>query len=123
MQVSLLSPAFLALSVTAILLLSLLRSAARQAAFLAINLVFVAGLVLGWVGAISSVSFVLFGYLLARLSRRYAGVGLGVGIVSFTAIFVYMRRSDFLDWILPEALLTRALVTAGSAFCSSRFCT
>jgi D-alanyl-lipoteichoic acid acyltransferase DltB (MBOAT superfamily) len=116
MQVSLLSPAFLALSVTAILLLGLLRGAARQAAFLAINLVFVAGLVLGWVGAVSSVSFVLFGYLLIQLTRRYAGVGLGAGVVVFTVVFVYMRRYDFLEWILPDALLTRALATAGLSF-------
>jgi membrane protein involved in D-alanine export len=116
MQVSLLSPAFFGLALSAIILLSVLRGVARQLAFLALNLVFVWGLLLGPVGALSTLFFALLGYGLVQLAILKRRAGLTLGLLLYVALFVYLRRYDFLHWVLPERLLPRALSTVGLSF-------
>lgn len=116
MQVSLLSPGFLALALAAIVLLSLLQGVARQLAFLALNLIFVWGLLLGLVGAASTLLFTLVGFGLVHLARRQGRAGLAMGLVAFVILFVTMRRYDFLGWILPETFLPWFLSTIGLSF-------
>jgi alginate O-acetyltransferase complex protein AlgI len=115
-QVSLLSPAFLGLALAAVILLSVLRGTARQLAFLALNLVFVWGLLLGPVGALSTLLFALLGYALVQLAIHKRRAGLILGLVLYVAVFIYLRRYDFLEWVLPESLLPRALSTIGLSF-------
>jgi membrane protein involved in D-alanine export len=115
-QVSLLSPAFLGLALAAVILLSVLRGAARQLAFLVLNLAFVWGLLLGPLGALSTLLFALMGYALVQLAIQKGRAGLVLGLVLFVAVFIYLRRYDFLEWVLPEALLTRVLSTVGLSF-------
>lgn len=111
---SLLSAEFLALSAAAIVLLNALRGAARTLAFLGLNGVFVESY-LTLTGIASTVAFVLLGYGAARLAERKPGTR-PVTIALMTAAFVYMRGYGFLDWCLPESLLTRVLATAGLSF-------
>ena len=107
---------FFGLSAAAIVFLGTFRGAARQLAFLVINVVFIAGLLLGPLGAISSVSFVLLGYGLVTWIRRHPGPALPLSIAFYTLLFAYMRRYDFVDWILPDPLVARVLATAGLSF-------
>jgi D-alanyl-lipoteichoic acid acyltransferase DltB (MBOAT superfamily) len=102
--------------VAAIVLLSVLRGPTRQLAFLAINLTFVWGLALGPRGALATLLFILLGYGLVRIATRRSATGLGIGVVLFIAVFVYLRRYDFVQWILPEALLPRIISTIGLSF-------
>lgn len=112
---SLLSPTSLGIALAAIIALPLLRGAARQAAFLALNLVFVAGVVLEPVGAAGTLAFVALGYALATLARN-GRRELVIGVVVLAALFVYMRHYVFLDWLLPESWLTVVLSTVGLSF-------
>lgn len=116
MQVSLLSPAFFGLALAAVILLSVLRGVARQLAFLTLNLIFVWGLLLGPVGALSTLLFALLGFGLVHLAILKRRPGLTFGLVLFVALFVYLRRYDFLEWVLPERLLTSALSVIGLSF-------
>jgi D-alanyl-lipoteichoic acid acyltransferase DltB (MBOAT superfamily) len=106
---------FVALSLAAIALSAVLRGPARQIAFLSVNLLFLAGLLLGIRGATVAVSFTLIGYGLVLLSRRRPD-RLWLAIGMYTVAFVYMRSYDFLPWILPDGLLTRALAIVGLSF-------
>lgn len=97
------------------LLLWTLRGPARQLAFLSINLVFVGGLVLGAVGTVSTIAFVALGYGLTRLAvRRNTRLWLPIGV--YVALFIYMRRYDFLTWLVADDLLTTLLRTIGLSF-------
>jgi alginate O-acetyltransferase complex protein AlgI len=116
MQFSFLSLGFLALAAAALVLLSVLRGAARQLAFLALNIVFVVGLLLSPAAAAGMLVFVLLGYALIRLSLRTGRAGLAWGLVLYVALFVYMRRYEVLTWVLPDSLLTSALGAVGLSF-------
>jgi len=115
-SISFLDLRFIALAVAALLLLRALRGWPRQVAFLALNLLFVGPLVLGTVGATGTVVFVLLGYALVQVAIRKERRGLVTGGILLVAVFVYMRRYDFLAWILPGSLLTTALRTTGLSF-------
>lgn len=116
MQASLLSPAFVGLALAAVILLSVLRGVARQLAFLALNLIFVWPLLLGPLGAVSTLLFALIGYGLVQLAIRKGRAGLTLGLVLYIALFVFMRRYEFLEWVLPLQLLPRVLSTVGLSF-------
>ena len=116
MDFSLLSVQFLALSVAAVLLLTVLSGLTRQIVFLTINVLFLSGLLLGPEGAASTVLFCLLGYLLTRLILRYSRVGFWVALTVYVGLFVYMRRYDFLAWVVPGQFLTQALSTIGLSF-------
>ncbi|HSK18472.1 MAG TPA: MBOAT family O-acyltransferase [Longimicrobiales bacterium] len=116
MQVSLLSPGFAAIAIAAILLVSALRGAGRQFAFLILNLVFVCVMLLEPPGAIATLIFALAGFGLVRAAQRWGRTGLVMGVSGFVALFLYMRRYDFLTWFVPDALLTQVLSTVGLSF-------
>lgn len=108
------SPWFLGIAFAAIVLVSLLRGLPRQLAFLALNLVFVSAFLLGPGGAISTLLFALLGYSLVFLSTQKWKLVLA--IVAYVALFVYMRGYGFLELVLPENYLVRALSTVGLSF-------
>ena len=103
-------------AVLAVVLLTTLSGTWRQLAFSALNLVFVGGLLLSPVGTVSTLCFTVAGYGLARLAARDRPQGVFVGVVALTVAFVYLRRYDFLAWVLPGELLTDALATVGLSF-------
>jgi alginate O-acetyltransferase complex protein AlgI len=116
MNFSLLSVQFLALSLVAVLLLTVLSGLSRQIVFLTINVLFLWGLLLGPEGAASTVLFCLLGYLLTWLILRYSRAGFWVALSVYVGLFVYMRRYDFLAWVVPSQFLTQALSTIGLSF-------
>lgn len=116
MSVSFLSPEFILLAVSAIILLAGLRGVSRQLAFLLLNLLFAAGLLLGVESTAVALLFILLGYGLVHLGIRRGRTGLVLGIAIYLAIFVYLRRYEFLEWIVPESLLPGALRTIGLSF-------
>ena len=113
---SLLGPIFISLSIAAVFALGLFRGRARQVAFFVLNGAFVVSLFAGTVGAISSVAFVLFGFVLIKLIQRAPDTPLAPLVVVFTLVFVYMRDYDFLAWMLPANLLTDTFATVGLSF-------
>ena len=114
MPLALLSPWFLGIAVAAIVLVSALRGTARQLVFLALNLLFVSGFLLGPRGALSTILFALLGYgLVLAGTRRRTFVA---ALVLYVAVFIYMRGYGFLDVLLPESFLVRALSTIGLSF-------
>ena len=112
---SLLSYPFFLLAGIAVVALAALRGLSRQAAFLVINLVFLFTL-LGGVGSAGALGFILLGYACVTHVRRQHGQALPWLIVVLAVVFVYMRRYDFLEWLLPRAALTTALRTIGLSF-------
>jgi len=116
MQLSLMSPSFLGLSLAAAVLLAILAGAGRQVAFLVANVVFLWPLLLGPQGVISTIAFCLLGYLLTRLILWQPGWGFGGSLIAYVLLFVYMRNYDFLHWLLPEGVLTAGLSTVGLSF-------
>ncbi|HJU88466.1 MAG TPA: MBOAT family O-acyltransferase [Gemmatimonadaceae bacterium] len=116
MATSLLSVGFLWLIVAAVVSLSILRGARRQLAFLTLNLIFVVGMVLGVVGAASTILFAVLGYVLVQLAMRGGRAALALGLTFYVVLFVYMRRYDALEWVLPQSMLTSALSTIGLSF-------
>ena len=116
-QLSLMAVEFLSLSAVAAILLAVFRGMTRQIAFLAVNVFFVWSLLLGPKGALSTIGFCLLGYGLTRLIAWRSRFGALVGALSmYVLLFVYMRRYDFLTWILPQSVLTQALSTVGLSF-------
>ncbi len=109
-----LSTEFLLLAVCAVVLLNVFRGALRTGAFLAINATFVASY-LTPVGGVSTALLVLGGYGAARLAMRDPRSRI-VTISLLTGAFVYMRGYGFLEWLMPERLLTQVLATAGLSF-------
>ncbi|MGH7665046.1 MAG: MBOAT family O-acyltransferase [Gemmatimonadaceae bacterium] len=116
MQTSLLSPGFLGIALVAIVLLPMLRGSPREIAFLMLNLLFIGALVLGPLGALSTLLFTLLGYALVLLAARARLGGLIAGIIVLVALFIFMRRYEFLEWFLPTEWLPRVLSTIGLSF-------
>lgn len=116
MQLSLLSPGFLGLALAAIVLLPVLRGGARQIAFIAINLAFLWGVLLGPASTLGVVLFALLGFGLAQIALTRRGTPLFVALALYVALFVYLQRYDFLHWVLPDAALPRLLSTVGLSF-------
>jgi D-alanyl-lipoteichoic acid acyltransferase DltB (MBOAT superfamily) len=116
MNISLLSLEFFALSVAAIAVLASLNGITRQLAFLVVNVFFLWGLVLGPQGASSTIVFCLLGYALVRFIVRYPRAGFWIGLFVSVGLFVYMRRYDFLTFVVPGHMLTQALSTIGLSF-------
>jgi D-alanyl-lipoteichoic acid acyltransferase DltB (MBOAT superfamily) len=112
----LLSLEFLALSCLAVVLLGLARGLVRQGVFLAVNLVFLAFILLGPQGTASTLAFTALGYLLIRGTLRSPRWGLALGLPAFVLLFVYMRNYGFLRWFVPDDLLTGVLATIGLSF-------
>lgn len=116
MQVSLLSPGFLGLILAAIVLTAVVRGVGRELVFLAINLSFVCLLLLSPAGAVGTLLFAVLGYGVVLAAMRWGRHALTAGVVVVVALFVYMRRYDFLAWFIPDAMLTRILATVGLSF-------
>lgn len=116
MPFSLMSPEFLALSITTALLLATLRGGARQAAFLAANFSFLWVLLLGPQGALSTVGFCLLGYILTRLILRSPRRGFPASVMAFVLLFIYMQNYYFLQQLAPYHMLTNAFRTIGLSF-------
>lgn len=116
MSFSLMSWEFLGLSLAAVVSMAVLRGVARQAAFLAVNIIFVWGLVLGTQGALSTLAFCLLGYALTRVILWRPRWGFPLSLAVYVALFVYMRNYDFLRWILPAGALMQVLATVGLSF-------
>jgi alginate O-acetyltransferase complex protein AlgI len=102
--------------VIAAMLLAILRGVTRQLAFLAANIIFVWGLLLGPNGAISTTVFCLLGYALTYLILWRPRWSFPVGLTGFVILFIYMRDYEFLHWALPESMLTNILSTVGLSF-------
>src|SRR5262245_38517867 len=114
---SIMSVEFISLSAVAAILLAVFSGLTRQIAFLAVNVFFLWSLLLGPMGALSTIGFCLLGYVLTRLIARRSQFGVLVGALSiYILLFMYMRRYDFLTWILPQSVLTQALSTVGLSF-------
>lgn len=113
---SLLSPGFLGLASVAVVVLGLTRGRLRELAFLALNLFFLGRYLLGWSSTAVVVLYALLGFGLIEATRRGVPRMLSLGVAGFSALFVYMQDYEFLHFVLPEALLTRTLVTAGLSF-------
>lgn len=113
---SILSAGFLLLSLVAVLSLTSLRGLPRQFAFLAINVIFLAVLLLGPIGTATIVVFSLLGYALSRglLAGRIQGLALPVS--GLTVLFIYMQQYSFLRLLLPEHLLSRIFAVVGLSF-------
>jgi alginate O-acetyltransferase complex protein AlgI len=107
---------FIATSLAAVLLLSTLRGSARSLSFLALNVTFLWFVVLGPTGTLSTLAYLLLGYGLVRAAQSKPKFGLQIAIPIYATIFIYMRRYEFLDFILPESLLTQVLATVGLSF-------
>jgi len=107
---------FLSLAVVGVILVAATRGALRQTLFLAVNLLFLAGILLGVNGTLSMLGFVLIGYVLILSARRSPYWGLRLGIPAFVILFVYMRSYHFLQWFVPASLLTDVLATVGLSF-------
>ena len=116
MQLSLLSPGFLGLALAAIVLLPVLRGSARQIAFIAINLAFIWGVLLGPASTLGVLLFALLGYGLVHVALTGRRTPLIVALTLYVALFVYLQRYDFLHWVLPDAALPRFLSTVGLSF-------
>jgi len=112
----LLSLEFLSLALIGVALVVATRGKIRQAVFLTVNLVFLGSMLLGVRGSLSTIAFVLLGYLLVVAVRRSKQWGLTAGISGFVIVFAYMRNYDFLHWVAPESLLTSVLATVGLSF-------
>ena len=115
MAISFLSIEFLSFSFLSVVLISVLGGSARQAAFLAANLIFV-WLVLGFEGTLSTLAFCLLGYALIQVHLRRPNLGLFFTLSAFVALFAYMRNYEMLQWFLPDDVLTNALRTIGLSF-------
>lgn len=116
MGFSLLSLKLLMLAVLAVILIPILRGQLRQFVFLAINMAFIGFVVLGPVGAVSSILFTLLGYLMIRLHLKWEQLRLFHTLPLFVLLFIYMRNYEILHWVLPESMLTRVLSTIGLSF-------
>lgn len=115
MNVSLLSLEFLSFSAVSVVLIAMLGGAARQAVFLAINLLFVWHL-LGPVGTAATLAFCVLGYGMTLAHLRWPSLRLAVSLTAFVALFAYMRNYEFLQWLFPSDRLTSALRTVGLSF-------
>lgn len=107
---------FFLLSTTAVVLLSIFTGISRHVVFLSLNVFFLWGLLLGSQGAASTIVFCLLGYVLIWVILRSPRVGFWVALIVYIGLFAYMRRYDFLTWVLPGQVLTRALSTIGLSF-------
>lgn len=115
--VSLASPKFLALGLAAALLLPLLAGTAKDLAFLALNLSFLAAVLLGPSRIGPALLLTLLGYGLLRLTLWSPRRGFAAGIAAYILLFVYLRDYDVLHWVLPErALVSGAIATVGLSF-------
>ena len=112
----LLSFKFLGLAGATAAALAITEGTARQIAFLAANLIFVWGLLLGPVGATSTILFALLGYGLVRLNLAYGKHAFLWSLGGLMLLFVYMRDYAFLGWVLPEPARMSFLATAGLSF-------
>jgi D-alanyl-lipoteichoic acid acyltransferase DltB (MBOAT superfamily) len=116
MQLSLLSPAVLALVAAAAVLLGLLEGVSRQLAFLALNLAFLLFYLLGARGTTITVAFILVGFLLITGVLKRPERAFWPGLTAFVLLFVYMKHYTFLDALLPSSALTSVLSTLGLSF-------
>ena len=116
MQLSLLSPGFLGLSLVAVLLLPVLHGRTRQVAFISINLAFLAMVLLGPASTVAVILFALLGFALARAAAGHRRDRLVAALVVLVALFVYLQRYEFLRFVLPDEAVPRFLVTAGLSF-------
>jgi D-alanyl-lipoteichoic acid acyltransferase DltB (MBOAT superfamily) len=115
-QPSILSWGFIQLALAAIVLLSALRAAPRQIAFLGLNLVFVWGLLLGPAGAVATLLFAFLGYTLVRLGMLHGPRAQMFGLLVLVALFVYLRGYDVVNLVLPKLPFARLLSTVGLSF-------
>jgi D-alanyl-lipoteichoic acid acyltransferase DltB (MBOAT superfamily) len=116
MTLSLMSPSLLALAAMTAILMATLAGPTRKLVFLAANVVFLWGLLLGPVGTLSTVLFAALGYALTLAILRSPDWGFALGLPAYVALFVYMRNYDFLHWFMPGSLLTSTLATVGLSF-------
>lgn len=116
MYTSLASPEFLTLGVIAALLLPALAGRARDLAFLALNLAFLLGVLLGPSRVAPALVLCVLGYALTRVVARAPRWGFIAGVGAYIAVFAYLRDYQFLHWILPEPLAPRILATVGLSF-------
>ena len=115
MIISLLSAEFLSFSLVTVVLIVSLGGFTRQVAFLIFNLGFV-WMLLGTQGTVSTAGFCLLGYALARAHLRWPDLRLAYTLAPLIVLFAYMRQYEFLQWILPDQILTSLLRTVGLSF-------
>jgi alginate O-acetyltransferase complex protein AlgI len=115
-RLPLLSPEFLGFAILTILLVVMTRGNTRQIVFLFANIAFLGGLLLGPVGTVSTIGFVMLGWALIRWSEKSPQWCLKLGIPAYVLLFIYMRNYAFLHWVVPEFLLTDLLATIGLSF-------
>jgi D-alanyl-lipoteichoic acid acyltransferase DltB (MBOAT superfamily) len=115
-MISMLSPAFLGLIAAAVILLGILEGAPRQLAFIAINLIFLVGMLLGVGGTLVVFGFLAIGFLLLRGILEDSRWAFAAGLPALVLLFVYMQDYKFLRLLVPDSLLTSILATVGLSF-------
>ncbi|MDR4496974.1 MAG: hypothetical protein MRK02_03470 [Candidatus Scalindua sp.] len=73
-------------------------------------------MILGFQGFLSSIIFCLIGYGLIYGSLNNPRRTYTFFLPVYVLLFIYMRRYGFLDWVVPESLLTNVLSTIGLSF-------
>jgi membrane protein involved in D-alanine export len=116
MTLSLMSPSLLALAAVTAIVMAALEGPVRKVVFLGANVVFLWGLLLGPQGALSTVLFAALGYALTLAILRRPAWVFWLGLSAYVALFVYMRKYDFLHWFVSDSLLTTTLATVGLSF-------
>lgn len=111
-----LSASFLGFATLAVALNAVLTGAARQAAFIAVNLLVLGFIFLGPIGLASTVVFALIGWAVIQSATRYPRLGLVVASAAFVVLFAWMRNYDFVGWLLPDTLRTSTFATIGLSF-------
>lgn len=115
MATSFLSTEFFKFFLLSVFLISVFGGLARQAVFLAVNLIFV-WLVVGPEGTLSTLVFCALGYALIKAHVQWPNIKLYLTLPLFVALFVYMRNYEMLQWFLPDNVLTNTLKTIGLSF-------
>lgn len=115
-MISMMSTAFFGLIVAAVVLLGILDGPARKIAFIAINLCFLVGTLLGLGGTLTILGFMAIGYLLLLGIQRGARYAYAAGVPALAMLFVYMQDYDFLYAVFPDSVLTPIFATLGLSF-------
>ena len=113
---NLLSTDFLLFAIGMVVVVNLLKGKLRQLVYLTGNLTFLFLLLLEPVGAMSTLTFCLAGYVFLRLIDKSPKWGFRLGITLLTIAFLYMRDYSFLRWGLPDSWRTDAMKTIGLSF-------
>ena len=111
---TLLSLDFISLAIALVLWVRFVRGPLRLAGFVLGSVVYAASF-LSPIGRISTSAFLLAGFVLARVVRRWPQYTTPA-VVTLIAAFVYLRGYDVVIAALPKGFWSTALATAGLSY-------